>query len=114
MGEDGEPMVDEDTGRVIGMPVSIPYQKLDENGAPMVDDNGNAVMGEYKLNKDTKWDKPEVWDALPKEVKTALEATGKTGTEAVKAYLSQPQTHQVQKTDQDGNPMVDHLSLIHI
>ena len=107
MGEDGEPMVDEDTGRVIGMPVSIPYQKLDENGAPMVDDDGNAVMGEYKLNKDTKWDKPEVWDALPKEVKTALEATGKTGTEAVKAYLSQPQTHQVQKTDQAGKPMFD-------
>ena len=107
MGEDGEPMVDEDTGRVIGMPVSIPYQKLEENGAPMVDDNGNAVMGEYKLNKDTKWDKPEVWDALPDEVKTALEATGKTGSEAVKAYLSQPQTHQVQKTDQDGKPMFD-------
>lgn len=107
MGEDGEPMVDEDTGRVIGMPVSIPYQKRDENGNLMVDDDGNAVMGEYKLNKDTKWDKPEVWDALPDEVKTALEATGKTGSEAVKAYLSQPQTHQVQKTDQDGNLMFD-------
>lgn len=104
---DGNPLVDENTGKLVGAPISITYEVKDAAGNTVLDDNGDPVTAEYFLSKNTEWDKQEVWDSLPDEVKTALGATGETGSKAVEAYLKQPQTHQVQDTDADGKPLFD-------
>ncbi len=113
----GDPVMNE-SGRPASALITIEYvvrdkdgnpvQAKDENGNPAVDGGGNPIFekAEYALNKYVDYDDPKVWDALPQEVKDALEATNQSGvdipkSDLVKAYLG-GETYQP-----DGSVKVD-------
>ena len=74
----GDPILDEDTGKPVGRPITFDY----------TDAGGNAQT--YTLNKNDTWDK------IPQEVKDQM-----NGAASVEEYLKQPQT------DAAGNPIKD-------